>query len=177
VNTRNDIFQNSCQVFHFSRLISQIKQLKRKNESIKILSKSGYKAGSIDRHSPAANSTCFGLWFFYKPATMKWGNISGIAEWFAGMGIPLPGLNAYLAASTEMAAVILLPLGLATRLISIPLMFTMVVAIVTVHLGNGFEAGNNGFEIPLYYFIMLTVLLFSGPGKYSIDKLLSKKNN
>lgn len=112
---------------------------------------------------------------FYGPATMKWGNISGIAEWFAGMGIPFPGLNAYLVASTEMAAVILLPLGLATRLISIPLLFTMVVAIVTVHIGNGFEAGNNGFEIPLYYFIMLTVLLFSGPGKYSIDNLLSKK--
>lgn len=112
---------------------------------------------------------------FYGPATMKWGNISGIAEWFAGMGIPFPGLNAYLAASTEMAAVILLPLGLATRLISIPLMFTMVVAIVTVHLGNGFEAGNNGFEIPLYYFIMLAVLLFSGPGKFSVDDLLSKK--
>lgn len=112
---------------------------------------------------------------FYGPATMKWGNINGIAEWFAGMGIPFPGLNAYLAASTEMAAVILLPLGLATRFISIPLMFTMVVAIVTVHLGNGFEAGNNGFEIPLYYLIMLTVLLFSGPGKYSVDNLLSKK--
>ena len=114
---------------------------------------------------------------FYGPATMKWGNITGIAEWFAGMGIPFPGLNAYLAASTEMAAVILLPLGLATRLISIPLLFTMVVAIVTVHLGNGFEAGNNGFEIPLYYFIMLTVLLFSGPGKYSIDNLLAKRIN
>ena len=112
---------------------------------------------------------------FYGPATMKWGNISGIAEWFAGMGIPFPGLNAYLAASTEMAAVILLPLGLATRFISIPLLFTMIVAIVTVHLGNGFDAGNNGFEIPLYYLIMLTVLLFSGPGKYSVDNLLSKK--
>ena len=112
---------------------------------------------------------------FYGPATMKWGNISGIAEWFAGMGIPFPGLNAYLAASTEMVAVILLPLGLATRFISIPLLFTMVVAIVTVHLGNGFEAGNNGFEIPLYYLIMLTVLLFTGPGKFSIDNLLSKK--
>lgn len=114
---------------------------------------------------------------FYKPATMKWSDIDSIASWFESMGIPLPGLNAYLSASTEMAAVILLPLGLATRLISIPLLFTMVVAIVTVHLGNGFEAGNNGFEIPLYYIIMLIVLLFSGPGKYSIDNLLAKKIN
>ena len=106
---------------------------------------------------------------------MKWGNINGIAEWFGSMGIPLPTLNAYLAASTEMAAVILLPLGLATRFISIPLMITMVVAIVTVHLGNGFEAGNNGFEIPLYYMLMLFALLVNGAGKISLDHLISRR--
>lgn len=113
---------------------------------------------------------------FYKPATMKWGDLGSITGWFESIGIPFPELNAYLVASTEMAAVILLPLGVATRLIAIPLMFIMVVAIITVHMGNGFDAGNNGFEIPLYYFIMLSVLLLSGPGKYSIDKLISKKN-
>ncbi|MCK5135591.1 MAG: DoxX family protein [Bacteroidales bacterium] len=112
---------------------------------------------------------------FYIPATMKWGNISGIAEWFGSMGIPLPLLNAYLAATTEMAAVILLPLGLATRIISIPLLFTMVVAIVTVHLGNGFNAGDNGFEIPVYYMLMLFALLTNGAGKFSLDHLISRK--
>ena len=112
---------------------------------------------------------------FYTPAMMKWGNIGAIAEWFGSMGIPMPTLNAYLAASTEMAGVILLPLGLATRFISIPLTVTMVVAIVTVHLGNGFEAGNNGFEIPLYYMLMLFALIVNGPGKISLDHLLSKK--
>ncbi len=114
---------------------------------------------------------------FYGPAMMKWGNIQGIAEWFGSMGIPMPTLNAYMAASTEMAAVILLPLGLATRIISIPLMATMVVAIITVHLGNGFEAGNNGFEIPLYYLLMLFALLIRGGGKISLDNLISKKLN
>lgn len=114
---------------------------------------------------------------FYGPATMKWGNIQGIAEWFGSMGIPLPTLNAYMAASTEMAAVILLPLGIATRIISIPLMVTMVVAIVTVHLGNGFEAGDNGFEIPLYYLLMLFALLINGGGRVSLDNFISKKLN
>ncbi len=112
---------------------------------------------------------------FYGPAMMKWGNINGIADWFGSMGIPFPTLNAYMAASTEMAAVILLPLGLATRISSIPLMVTMIVAIVTVHLGNGFEAGNNGFEIPLYYMLMLFALLINGAGKISIDHLITKK--
>lgn len=112
---------------------------------------------------------------FYMPATMKWGNISGIAEWFGGMEIPFPVLNAYLAASTEMAAVVLLPLGLATRIISIPLIFTMIVAIITVHWSNGFNAGDNGFEIPLYYMLMLFVLLTNGAGKFSIDNLIKRR--
>lgn len=112
---------------------------------------------------------------FYIPATMKWSNIGGIIEWFDSMGIPMPTLNAYMAATTEMAAVILLPLGLATRIISIPLMVTMLVAIATVHWGNGFEAGENGFEIPLYYLLMLFAIFIQGPGKYSLDYILERR--
>lgn len=112
---------------------------------------------------------------FYGPAMMKWNNIENVAEWFGSIGIPMPTLNAYLAATTEMAGVFLLTLGLATRIISIPLIITMVVAIVTVHLGNGFEASNNGFEIPLYYILILFSLLVNGVGKLSIDNLISKK--
>ena len=87
---------------------------------------------------------------FFSPAMMKWKNMSDIAEWFGSIGIPMPTLNAYLAASTEMAIVVLLPLGLLTRFITIPGIVTMIVAIVTVHLENGFEASANGYEIPLY---------------------------
>ena len=113
---------------------------------------------------------------FFKPAMMKWNNINDIAEWFASMNYPMPTINAYLAATTEALGVVLLLLGFATRLISIPLMFTMVIAIATVHFANGFEAGNNRFEIPLYYLLMLFVLFISGPGNYSLDALLEKKS-
>lgn len=112
---------------------------------------------------------------FWGPAMMKWGNMSGIADWFASMGYPFPTLNAYLAGTTELVGAILLFLGLGTRLISLPLMFTMVVAITTVHLGNGFEAGNNGFEIPLYYLIMLFTLTVFGSGKFSLDAVVARK--
>ena len=112
---------------------------------------------------------------FYGPATMKWANINGIAEWYGSMGIPLPTLNAYLSGTVEIAALILLPLGLATRFISIPLIITMIVAIITVHIGNGFAAGDNGFEIPLYYILMLVALLINGAGKFSVDHLISKR--
>jgi len=112
---------------------------------------------------------------FYQPAMNKIGNVSGIAEWFASMNYPLPTLNAYLATGTETLEVILLTLGLGTRIISIPLIIVMLVAIFTVHFSNGFAASDNGFEIPLYYGLMLLVLLTHGAGKISIDYLISKK--
>lgn len=114
---------------------------------------------------------------FWGPATMKWNDISAIGDWFASMDIPFPLLNAYLAASTELVGVFLLLLGLGTRFISIPLIITMLVAIFTVHFSNGFEAGNNGYEIPLYYLLMLFVLLANGPGKLSLDQLIKSFNS
>ncbi|MEJ2499807.1 MAG: DoxX family protein [Campylobacterales bacterium] len=111
---------------------------------------------------------------FFEPAMMKWQDIGSVAEWFGSLGLPLPTLQAYMAATTEASGVVLLTLGLFTRLISIPLMVVMVVAIVTVHLPHGFESGNNGYEIPLYYFIMLFVLMTHGAGKISLDGLLFK---
>ncbi|RKZ45846.1 MAG: hypothetical protein DRQ58_09695 [Gammaproteobacteria bacterium] len=62
----------------------------------------------------------------------------GNAEW--GLGLPFPTLMAYMAWGTEYFGAILLALGLATRWISIPLMFTMIVAAVTVHWQNGWQA-------------------------------------
>ncbi len=105
---------------------------------------------------------------FWTPAMMKWKDIHGIADWFASMDYPLPLFNAYAAATTELVGAILLVLGFATRLISIPLIVVMLVAIFTVHLSGGFEAGNNGFEIPLYYMIMLFTLLIYGGGNISL---------
>ena len=109
---------------------------------------------------------------FYDPAMQKWSDISSVATWFGSIGIPFPTLNAYMAASTELIGVVLLTLGLFTRLISIPLMVIMVVAIITVHLVHGFSAGDNGFEIPLYYMMFLAIFASFGAGKLSLDYLL-----
>jgi len=114
---------------------------------------------------------------FYEPAMMKWGDINSVAEWFGSMGIPFPTLNAYLAASTETTGVVLLTLGLLTRAISIPLIVIMIVAIFTVHISNGFSAGANGFEIPLYYMIFLLIFVSHGAGKFSLDRLIFGKKN
>lgn len=114
---------------------------------------------------------------FYEPAKMKWSGISSVAEWFGSMGIPFPTLNAYMAASAEAAGVVLLTLGLLTRAISIPLIVVMIVAIVTVHLPHGFSAGDNGYEIPLYYMLFLFIFLSNGAGKFSLDRVLFGEKN
>lgn len=110
---------------------------------------------------------------FYMPAMMKLKDVNAIAGWFESMNYPFPVLNAYLATITEGMGVILLILGLGTRIISVPLMITMLVAIFTVHYANGFAAGDNGYEIPFYYLLMLFTLFILGPGRISVDHLIS----
>jgi putative oxidoreductase len=90
------------------------------------------------------------------------------------MNIPLPTVNAYLATIAETSGVVLLIVGLATRIISIPLIIVMLTAIATVHWGNGFDAGDNGSEIPLYYIAMLLGLIIWGPGKFSLDAVIKR---
>lgn len=114
---------------------------------------------------------------FWETGKTKWEDINSVAEWFESIGIIAPKLNAYLAATTEVAGAFLLILGLGTRLISIPLIITMIVAIKTVHWENGFSAGENGYEIPLYFMLMLIVLLTFGAGKLSADHFIKKKIN
>lgn len=109
---------------------------------------------------------------FFGPAMNKWSDITSVAKWFGTLGIPLPALSAYLAAGTELLGVVLLTLGLFTRLISLPLIVVMVVAITTVHLAHGFSSGDNGFEIPLYYMLFLAIFASFGAGKFSLDHLL-----
>lgn len=113
---------------------------------------------------------------FFHPALMKLKNIKSTSEWFESMGYPFPYFNAFLSGVTEMVGVILLILGLGTRFIALPLQIIMLVAIFTLHFDKGFNAGDNGYEIPLYYLLMLLVLMAQGAGKYSLDYLFKTRN-
>ena len=62
----------------------------------------------------------------------------GNSEW--GLGMPFPEVMTALVIGAEIGGAILLTLGLATRWICIPLLVTMIVAAVTVHLENGWLA-------------------------------------
>jgi putative oxidoreductase len=112
---------------------------------------------------------------FLTPAWSKLTGFGNIVSWFESMGFFMPLVSAALATAAEAAGVVLLTLGLATRFISLPLMFVMAVAMFTVHWPNGFACGNNGYEINVYYFLMLFSLFVTGAGKYSLDKRLGIK--
>ena len=81
---------------------------------------------------------------FWMAGSNKLAHFADTVEWFGnpdwGLGLPFPVLMATLATSAELVGAVLLLLGLATRLMSIPLMITMLVAIFTVHLPNGWQA-------------------------------------
>ena len=109
---------------------------------------------------------------FYTPALTKWNNFDTTTQWFSSLGIPFASFATLLTASVEIMGVVLLILGLFTRIITIPLMFVMGVATFTVHISNGFSVANNGFEIPLYFFLFLLVLISHGAGKFSLDYLI-----
>ena len=112
---------------------------------------------------------------FTMPAMMKIEQIKATQAWFESIGIPFASLMAPLVSGIELAGIVLLTLGLFTRLISLLLMCVMAGAIVFVHFQHGFSTADNGFEIPLYYFLFLFVFATFGPGKYSIDCLLFKE--
>ena len=81
---------------------------------------------------------------FWMAGTNKLNNIDSTIEWFAnadwGLGLPFPTLLAYLASLTETIGAVLLVAGFAVRYISLPLMFTMIIAAVSVHWENGWLA-------------------------------------
>jgi len=71
----------------------------------------------------------------------KLGDIESTAAWFGnpdwGLGLPFPELMAWAASLTEAGGAIMLFFGFGVRWISLPLLVTMIVAAVTVHLQNG----------------------------------------
>jgi len=81
---------------------------------------------------------------FWMAGNKKLEDMDSIIEWFGnpdwGLGLPFPEVMAWAATLTEVGGAVLLLIGLAVRWISIPLMVTMVVAAVTVHLQNGWLA-------------------------------------
>lgn len=81
---------------------------------------------------------------FWMAGMSKFNSFEDTVAWFGnpnwGLGLPFPWLMAFLATATELVGAVLLALGLFTRMISVPLAITMLVAIFSVHWPNGWQA-------------------------------------
>jgi putative oxidoreductase len=76
----------------------------------------------------------------------------------------------YLAVFAEFFCSIFLILGFATRLAVIPLIVTMLVAVLIAHGSDPFEKK----EMALHYLVVYLVILVCGAGKYSLDYFISR---
>lgn len=101
--------------------------------------------------------------------------LEGTGQWMASIGLTPGYLMALMAGSSEFFGGLFLLLGLLTRPTALVLSFTMVVAIFSVHIGNGLFLANNGYEFGLALLAATVSLAISGAGKLSLDNLLANR--
>ncbi|MGC3971205.1 MAG: DoxX family protein [Pirellulales bacterium] len=95
--------------------------------------------------------------------------LKGTGAFFESLGFRPGRLSAFMAGSSELVGGLLLVSGLSTPVGAALVLATMIVALATVHLKNGFFAANNGIELPSLFAATALALIFTGGGAYSTD--------
>lgn len=119
-------------------------------------------------------------WEFFLTGKGKLMNLDRTAAFFGDIGIPMPMLNAVLAASTECFGGLLLMAGLMSRLTALPLAFAMIVAYATTEqeaLGKLFKKGDAEEFLaasPFLFMLAALIVLAFGPGKIALDTFMDR---
>lgn len=103
--------------------------------------------------------------------------LEGTGQWMASIGLEPGYLMALAAGSAEFFGGLALLLGLLTRPAALVLAVTMIVAILSVHIGNGLFMSNNGYEFGLALVAISVALAIQGAGAVSVDRLLAARLN
>ena len=98
--------------------------------------------------------------------------LKGTAQGFEQIGVRPGRLMALMAGLAEFGGGILVILGFLTPLAALALIGVMIVAVLTVHLKNGFFNTNGGYEFNLALAGIALTLLIVGAGAYSLDSVL-----
>jgi putative oxidoreductase len=103
-------------------------------------------------------------------------NLDRTTQFFAGLGIPLPHINAIFVSWLEFVGGLFIFVGLFTRIFAALLSFSMIVALLTSDGGEWlmkFPADLT--DVTSFTFLLFLIwLVLYGPGPISLDKLLSK---
>ncbi len=111
-------------------------------------------------------------WVFLLSGWGKLHNLPQVIDFFRELGIPAPELQATFAAGNEFVCGALLLIGLFSRIATIPLMVTMVVALANAQREN-INSLNDLFGLSEFlYFALLGWIGVAGPGPLSLDALL-----
>lgn len=82
-----------------------------------------------------------------------------------------PEISLVLVLFAEVACSILVMIGFKTRLATLPLMFTMLVAAFLIHGADPFGEK----ELPLLFLTVFGSILISGAGSYSVDRVMEER--
>ncbi|SDG98890.1 putative oxidoreductase [Pseudomonas flavescens] len=99
--------------------------------------------------------------------------LAGVAQWMESIGLAPGYLMALMAGSAEFFGGLALIIGLLVRPAAAVLSFTLLVAIFSVHIGNGFFMSDNGYEFALALMAATLALLIEGAGRLSLDKRIA----
>ncbi len=114
-----------------------------------------------------------GIFFVYGITKIK--NFDNYVTLFADtIAMPFPIFNLYLVIFVEVVGGLMLIVGVLSRVVSIPLIITMFVAMLTVNINNGFSASKFGVEINLAYIVILFIIFAFGSGRFSVDSKILK---
>ncbi|WP_095143889.1 MULTISPECIES: DoxX family protein [unclassified Pseudomonas] len=99
--------------------------------------------------------------------------IAGTAQYMESLGLAPGQLMATLAGGTEFFGGLALIVGLLVRPAALGLAFLSLVAIFSVHIGNGLFMANNGYEFALALLGGSFAVLIEGAGKLSLDRAIA----
>lgn len=113
-------------------------------------------------------------YFWLETGIAKVHNLDGFTQRFVGWHIPYPAFSAGLSAWTELLGGLLIMLGLFTRLVCIPMIINMAVAVALVVSANLMSLDDYVEADEIVYSLIFFWLLVAGPGKASIDTLVAR---
>lgn len=111
-------------------------------------------------------------WIFVQSGWGKLHSLPQVIEYFRSLGIPSPQLQAPFVASVELVGGLLVLAGLFTRVVSVPLALTMVVALLTAKRADISSASDLFGTVEFLYVLGLGFLAGFGPGVFSLDAIL-----
>ena len=99
--------------------------------------------------------------------------LEGTGQFFGSIGLNPGYLMALLAGAAEFFGGLALVFGVLVRPAAAALSFAMLIAVFAVHFSKGFFLDKGGYEYALALFAASLSLLFSGAGRWSVDRALS----